>query len=326
MGTSESNASIDVTGFVDNLRALRYRELTMTLAALAVIAGSVLLFPGAEHVGKGIDGEVSTTLVATVVAVALVAGAVKGMLGFGYALVATPVLASVVDPTLAVVVLAIPPWMINMFQVGETDTGLAFVREEWVLLSLAVVGSVVGVFFLASYEKGPLVPFLIGLVIAGYVVFQLVRGFVTVEEAHHPVALSVAGVLEGFLLAASNLGPLLPAYFHTFERDANRYIGGLSMVLGTVFTVRILQMGLMTLYGGEIVVAGYDLAAGGGLLTAYRLWLGCVIAVVTLVGLLAGTYLRRLEVDGEKFDRFVVGLLALVALNIFRKTVPALFL
>jgi hypothetical protein len=39
------------------------------------------------------------------------------------------------------------------------------------------------------------------------------------------------------------------------------------------------------------------------LLTAYRLWLGCVVAVVTLVGLL-----------------FVV------ALNIFRKTIPALFL
>lgn len=323
---SATNFTLDVSGFLRNLRSLRYREVTMTLATLAVFAGAVALFPGASNVTRGIDGEVSAGLIATVVVVAVVAGAVKGMLGFGYALVATPVLASVVDPTLAVVVLAVPPWMINAFQIGETDTGLAFVREEWTLLLLAVVGSVVGVFFLASYEEGPLVPFLIGLVLAGYVVFQVVQGFVTVEGAHHPVALAVAGGLEGFLLAASNLGPLLPAYFHTFERDADRYIGGLSMVLGTIFTVRILQMGLLTLYDGRLVVAGVDLLGGAALLTPYRLWLGCVVSIVTLVGLLAGTYLRRLEVDRAKFDRFVVGLLALIALNIFRKTVPALFL
>jgi len=62
------------------------------------------------------------------------------------------------------------------------------------------------------------------------------------------------------------------------------------------------------------------------LLTPYRLWLGSVIAVVTVVGLLAGTYLRRLEIDEEKFNWFVVGLLFVISLNIFRNTVPALFL
>ena len=80
------------------------------------------------------------------------------------------------------------------------------------------------------------------------------------------------------------------------------------MVLWTIFTVRIVQMALFT-----------------DLLTRYRLWLGCVIAVVTTVGLLAGTYLRRLEVDERRFNRFVVGLLLLISLNIFRNTVPALF-
>ena len=119
----------------------------------------------------------------------------------------------------------------------------------------------------------------------------------------------VAGFLEGFLLAVANLGPLLPAYFHTFERDTERYIGGLSMVLGTIFTVRIIQMALFT-----------------DLLTTYRLWLESVIAVVTIVGLLLGTYLRRLEVDEEKFNWFVVALLFVISLNIFRNTIPALFL
>jgi len=115
--------------------------------------------------------------------------------------------------------------------------------------------------------------------------------------------------LGGFLLAAANLGPLLPAYFHTFERDTERYIGGLSMVLGVIFTVRLLQMALFT-----------------DLLTAYRVWLGSAIAVVTIAGLLVGTYLRRLEVDEDRFNWFVVALLFLIALNILRNTIPALFL
>ncbi|RBI62177.1 sulfite exporter TauE/SafE family protein [halophilic archaeon] len=293
--------------FVANLFDLQYREVMMAFATLAVLVGSVVFFPGAENVTKGVQSNISLGLFALFVGVAIVAGVVKGMIGFGYSLITTPIFASVIDPTLAVVVLAIPPWMINMFQIGETDTGLTFVREEWALLLLAVVGSVVGVSFLAQFRTGPIIPFLIGLVIFGYVVFQVVQNFVTIRQAHHPVALGVAGFLEGFLLAVANLGPLLPAYFHTFERDVERYIGGLSMVLGTIFTVRIVQMLLFT-----------------DLMTTYRLWLGSVIAVVTVVGLLIGTYLRRLEIDERKFNWFVVVLLFVIALNIFRNTIPAL--
>lgn len=220
MSTNELH--LDAEQFVTNLLDLQYREVMMVLATLAVVVGSFVFFPGVENVTKGVRSNVSGGLLALFVVVAIVAGAVKGVIGFGYALITTPIFASVIDPTLAVVVLAIPPWMINVFQIGETDTGLTFVREEWALLLLAIVGSVVGVFFLAQFRTGPIVPFLIGLVIFAHVVFRVVQTFVTIQEAHHPVALSVAGFLEGFLLAATTLGPLLPAYFHTFERNVER--------------------------------------------------------------------------------------------------------
>jgi len=306
---STPDSTIDVEQFLRNFFEFQYREVMMVFATLAVVVSSIVFFPGMDNLGKGIQSDVSLGLLGMFIVVAIVAGVVKGMVGFGYALITTPIFALVVDPTFAVVVLTIPPWMINMFQVGETDTGWEFVREEWILLLLAIVGTVLGVAFLAEFSTGPAVPFVIGVIIFGYVVFQVVQDFVTVERSHNPVALSTAGFLEGFLLAVANLGPLLPAYFHTFERDTERYIGGLSMVLGAIFTIRIVQMALFT-----------------DLLTAYRLWLGSVIAVVTIVGLLLGTYLRRLEVDEQKFNWFVVALLFVISLNIFRNTIPALFL
>ncbi len=305
---SNSKSRLAAAQFARNLADFRYREVMMALSTLLVVVGAIVLFPGADHVTDGVQTNLSTNLIVLFVVVAVVAGAIKGMSGFGYALIATPIFASVIDPTVAVAVLAVPPWMLNAFQIGETDTGLDFVREEWLLILVAVIGAVIGVSVLATTKTGPVVPFFIGLVLLGYVVYQVVGGFVPIERAHHPVGLGAAGFLEGFLLAVSNLGPLLPAYFHTFERDTERYIGGLSMVLGAVFTVRIIQMYFFT-----------------DLLTTNQLWLGCVISVITLVGLFVGTYLRRLEFDQQKFNWFVVALLFVISLNIFRKAGPAAF-
>ncbi|MFC6835246.1 TSUP family transporter [Halomarina ordinaria] len=297
--------TLDAGTFLDNLLALHYREVLMTFATAVVVLGAVALYPGSGRVTAGFSGDVTTTTLAFVFAVAVVAGAVKGAVGFGYALIATPVLSSVIDPVVAVVVLAIPPWMINVFQVGETNTGLTYVRREWPLVVLAAVGTVVGVTFLSRYQAGPLVPMLIALLILAYVAFQVVQNFVVVEEAHHPVALGGVGLATGFLLGAANLGPLLPAYLHTFERDRERYVGGVSMVFAVVFTIKIVQ------------------TAAVGLLTPYLLWLGCAISVVTLVGLFLGTYLRRVGVDERWFNRAVVALLLVIGLNILRNTVPA---
>lgn len=298
-------ATHHVTEYVTNLRRFEYRELSMTLSIVAILVPAVALFPGPANVTAGLRASATPTTLLLFALVVTVGATVKGLTGFGYALIVTPIAAAIVDPTVAVVVLAIPPWMLNVFQIGETRTGLGYVRANWTLIGLALAGSVVGVFFLSSFRTGPLVPFVIGLVLLGYVAYQVASRFVVIERASHPVGLGAIGLLEGFFLGAANLGPLLPAYLHTFERDADRYIGGLSMVFTFVFTERLLQM------------------AATGLLTPYRLWLGSAIAVITLVGLAVGTSLRRVGIDRDRFNWVVVAILLVIAANIIRKTGPA---
>jgi uncharacterized membrane protein YfcA len=280
----------------------------MTLATGIVLATSILLFPGRENVLADIESHITPTLFVVLVGAALLGALVKGTVGFGAGLIPTPIFATVMDPTVAVVVLAILPWQINMFQIGETQTGVTYVREEWPLVGLAIVGTVLGVYFLSAFSAGAGIRFLMGMFILAYASYELLTGFITIEGARHGGALAMVGLVEGFLVAAVNMGGILPAYLHTFERDTERYIGGLSVVYTLAMSVR-----LVVLYSTD-------------LLTFYRLWLGSVIATAGIGGLLLGTFLRRLRLDQTRFDRLVIALLFIIGLNLLRKTIPDLFL
>jgi len=107
-GMSAPESTVDVEQFVTNLFEFQYREVTMVGATLTVLVASIVFFPGFENVGQGVQSELSVGLLAVLSLVAIVAGIVKGMTGFGYSLIMTPIFATVVDPTVAVVVLAIP--------------------------------------------------------------------------------------------------------------------------------------------------------------------------------------------------------------------------
>ncbi len=279
----------------------------MTIAVLIVLVPAIVLFPGTsrEALTEGFnDGFTAGHLVAFIV-IALVAAAVKGLSGFGYALIATPLAAVLIDPSVAVIVLAVPALMMNLFQVGETGTGWQYLRRHWSLVAAALVGSVVGVFILKNFPAKQLLGVIIGVVLVSYVVWSVARKGRPATGTANPVALGAVGVAEGVLLGAVNMGPLLPAYLHTFERDARRYIGGMSLVFTLVFAERIGQMSV------------------NGLMTPQLLWLGSVIALVTLVGLVAGTALRRWgRVDQKVFSYVVLVLLAATGVTMLVKAVP----
>lgn len=284
-----------------------YRHLTMTVAVLLVAVPAVVLFPGTRHLTDGMRSDVTTSDLLVFGVVAIAGAALKGISGFGYSLLVTPVAALIIDPTLAVVVLAVPPLMLNLFQVGETDTGRAYLRQNWALFVSGLIGSAIGVFLLSTRPNRALLSVLVGLVLLGYIVYQLTRRFAATPRAGHPVALSLVGGLQGLLLGAVNLGPLLPAYLQTFERDAHRYIGGLSLFFGVIISERLIQM------------------AAQGILTEYRLWLGSSIALVTLLGLALGTIIRRrFDINKRRLDIIITILLLGTSINLLWTALPHL--
>lgn len=296
-----------IEGFLQNLLSLRYREVMMTFGTMTVVFFTIVLFPGTDNVLAGIDGNVTATTVLGLFLIATLGAAVKGAVGFGPALITTPVFASVIDPVLTVVVLAVMLWMLNIYQIGETGTQLSYVKDEWPLVLFAVVGTVLGVYFLDVVSSSAVVPFLIGLLILAYVGYELLTNVISITGVDRPSINGTVGFVHGFLLASTNMGPVHPAYMNMIEDDIERYVGGLSVVFAIVQTIR-----LVTMYSTE-------------LLTPYRLWFGSAIATASIGGLLLGTYLRRLEFDQAKFDIAVVVLLFIIGVNLLRQAVPDLF-
>lgn len=98
----------DTASTVSQSSRSAYRHVTMTMAVLLVAMPTIVLFPGLGHLADGLRTDVTTGSLLAFACVAVAGGVVKGVSGFGDSLLVTPVAALIIDPSLAVVVLAIP--------------------------------------------------------------------------------------------------------------------------------------------------------------------------------------------------------------------------
>jgi len=81
------------------------------------------------------------------------------------------------------------------------------------------------VFFPSEFSIDPLILFLIGLLILRVRRVRVRDKLRSYRRSRLPTQLGVAGFSTGFFMCATNFGPLLFAYLHTFERDTERYVG-----------------------------------------------------------------------------------------------------
>lgn len=93
-----------------------------------------------------------------VVVVVLVAGAINGLAGLGFALVVRMALATVIDPTTAVVFIILPILAVNLSLVRDLSVGeLRTCGHRFAPLILAsLVGTVAGMVVVDHVSQGPL--------------------------------------------------------------------------------------------------------------------------------------------------------------------------
>lgn len=243
-----------------------------------------------------------TTLDLAILVIGLAfAGLAKGATGMGLPLVATPILAAVFGPRMAVVIVTIPIFVSNSLLLMQGWRRLEVLRGLTPIIVASVIGTTIGVQLLASLDQRTF-----AILITAMVAVFLLRGDRLIGDDPRarrarllgPLIGLVGGVLQGTTSIAS---PIVGSYFHSLRLPPRDFV----LVLAAVFEINAV-----------VQVIGYWLL---GLFTPEVLALGIIGLVPTLLALMAGIYLRG-RMDAARFRSVILVLLVLSVLNLLYRS------
>jgi uncharacterized membrane protein YfcA len=242
-------------------------------------------------------------LVVLVVGLA-VAGVAKGISGMGLPLIATPILAGVFGPRMAVTVVTIPIFAANSLLLMQGFRSRGLLRGITPFIAASMIGTAIGTLLLAQLDQRTF-----AILIAAMVVVFLARGDRLLGDDPAalrarilgPLVFFVGGVLQGTTSIAS---PLVGSYFHAQKLAPADFVFALAAIFELNSIVQLVGYSLQGLYTPDIVA------------------LGLVGLVPTLLALAAGIYARG-RLDARWFRRLIVALLVISVLNLLWRTFVA---
>lgn len=234
------------------------------------------------------------------------AGVINGMAGFGFAVVGTMVLATVLDPATAVVFMIVPILSVNISLVTELspDEVRRYLRRFWPLIVAALVGTILGMALLDEIPPDPL-RVLLGLVAIGFVTtaqgIHPIPGFHRAKRrcfVETPPAMAGVGGLSGLLFGGTNVGVQLIAYLRSCDLSHGQFIGVVALTFLGLNSIRIAVAGALTLYPNPLSV-----------------WLSVAAIIPTVLGVGIGKRLRE-QVTEPHRKAIVLGLLSLIGIRL----------
>ena len=249
-------------------------------------------------------GGFSPTFLVVLAAVLLVAGTVNGLAGFGFALVGTMALATVIEPSTAVVLMIIPILSANATLVSELSVAelRSCGRRFWPLVLAALVGTLLG---MVVIDRLPGSPVRVGLGLIT-LAFVLSRGSVVpmpslgggrIDREGTGVMVVVGGV-SGLLFGATNVGVQLVAYLRSIDLSHGLFVSVVAMVFLGINALRVGAAAAFGLYPSLAVV-----------------WLSVAAVVPSVLGVAAGRRLRQ-RVSSRQREIAVLGLLTVVGVRL----------
>lgn len=217
-----------------------------------------------------------------VFAVFLFAGFMHGVMGFGFPLVATPLLAMVVDYKGAVLVSVLPGFLVTAVNAFSGEKTWRRLKRFWFMPAMALIGAYLGTKVLM---RAPAEPFI--LLLAALLVLYLKRDRIgrrnkRFVQRHYKKIGAGVGFVGGFFEATANVGngPYL-IYF---------------MILGTTTDSMVQTLNLCFLAGKTAQLAGW--ASSGVAAPFWALMFG--FGALSVMALFTGESVRR-RVDQKTY-------------------------
>ena len=244
-------------------------------------------------------------LLLAALAVFLLAGVVKGVVGLGLPTIAMALLALLVAPSRAAALLVVPSLVTNVWQLRPWGSLGPLMRRLWPLQAGVCAGTLAGAWWLGA-PSGSWAMVALGAMLIVYGAWALSGARLAVaRDVERPLGLAM-GALTGAITAATGVFtvPAVP-----FLQALNLERDDLIQAMGLSFTV-------------STVVLGVALAMNGRYASADAL-VSTLMLLPALLGMAAGTWLRQRLSPAVFRTCFLVGLMALGAQMIVREALKA---
>ncbi|WP_316976694.1 sulfite exporter TauE/SafE family protein [Shumkonia mesophila] len=239
-------------------------------------------------------------VVAVVVGAFLAAGTVKGVLGVGLPMIAVPLIAGVTSPAHAIALASVPVVVSNAWQAFHGGHTKDCARRFWPMLTGVVVGAVVGVQILATFDQ-QLVSGILGIVLVVFTGLQAMPRTLALDARGErwlgpPLGL-VGGVLGGM---SSLFGPLLILYLVALRLPKDVFVAAVALLF---------FVGSLPLFLGLVA---------HGILSPPQIAHSALSSLPVIAGLVIGRRLRR-HVPQALFEKALFVVLIVIGLNLVRR-------
>ena len=231
-----------------------------------------------------------------IVAVFLLAGFIKGVLGLGLPTVSIGLLAVAMPPAHALAIVIVPGILTNVWQTFAGPYFLDIVKRLWPLM----IGLAVGIRVNAGMMTGPYARYgtiFIGVLLVIYAAVSLRQFVFKVSRRDEKWVGGIVGVITGLISAATGVQviPSMP-YFQAIGMEKDELV----QALGVFFTV-------------ATVALAFNLSAAG-LLGESTALPGVIALACSFTGMAIGQAVRT-RLDAETFRRWF--LIAMILLGLY---------
>jgi uncharacterized membrane protein YfcA len=221
----------------------------------------------------------------------------KAITGLGLPLIAIPIISVWLSVETAVVILALPTAVTNLWVIWSLREGRHDFRGLWPLYVTSGVGAVVGTYVLTSISDRA-ITLCVAMIVFGFIALRLLQPDFQLDRGLFRRIAAPVGALIGVVHGATGIsGPLVTTYVAAARAPRVPHVFLVSSVFQVVTTVQLTTMIALGLFDRDRTI--------GTLLALIP------VALVTPLGLRFGRRVRP-----ETFQRLLLGLLAAVGLRL----------
>lgn len=226
--------------------------------------------------------------------IVLFSSIVHGSIGFGFGMIATPLVAMYADLEAAITYLLFPTMAVNIVSILSEGKFFEALKKFWFIILLMIVGSIIGTFLLV-YSHSEIFKLLLAFIILIY----LVQSFVKIEASFiHKFPKSSTyglGIFGGILSGLTNVvAPLMIIY--TLELKYTRKD-----------TVQLSNLCFLFTKIGQLLVFLYF-----GSFTAETFEVSFIAVLIILVGMYLGIKIKK-RIDAKFYTKILKVLLFIIA-------------